>query len=233
MILIQQIIMESFTFTPETKEREDFETIKRESINFLFSFEKPEFYIDKGGVGTVYDIGNRFCIKILDERHTSPNRHLFDLGNTPDVEAAFQEKMSHAVYEGNTRSPKMFGTISSQIEGERNALIMERLDAVNMQHIINETVPIPEGFDLDTYFEDLEKYLQNMHERYQIAHNDLYARNIMIDQETATARMIDFGRSVDLTKLSSDSEKQKFIDFDWQNLEDAYLQLETALQKSE
>ncbi len=222
--------MESFSFTPETQKREDFEIIRQKSLDFLFSFEKPEFYMDKGGVGTVYEIGNNFCIKILDERHTSPNRHLFNLGNTPNDEAYFQDRMSHIPFEGKTSSPKLFGTVSSQVEGEKNALIMEKLNAVNLQHIVNESSLAPESFNLDDFFDDLEKYVQNMHKDHSITHNDLFARNIMVDINTGEPRMIDFGRSVNLSKITSKEERHRLTEFDWKNLEDAYEEVSTALQ---
>lgn len=214
-------------FKPLTNEEKesDFEKIKKDAINFLFSFQTPEFYIDKGGVGTVYDLNNGYCIKILDERHTSPNREMFDLGNHPEIEAYIQNKVANTGYIGTTRVPKLFGTIGSEIEGERNALIMERLNAVNLQHVISNSAILPKEFNLNNFFDDLEKFIKHMHETEGIIHNDLFARNVMIDNETGSPRVIDFGRSIDITKSKSSEQNKHKIELDWKNLDDIYNEL--------
>ena len=207
----------------------DFEKIKMDALQTLYSYEQERFYIDKGGVGTVYELPAGFCLKVLEDRHTSPNKHLFDLGNTPYVEARIQEQMSHTNYTGKTRVPRMFGVITSTSDERKSAIIMERLQAVNLQHIINGTTQLPEGFSIDDYFSDLEKFVQHMHEVEQIAHNDLFARNIMVDNMNSEPRVIDFGRSINLANTDSKLEKQRLMDFDYKNLDDVFTDLD-ALQ---
>lgn len=214
----------------ERRSEEEAERIKRETIEFLYSFEEERYFIDKGGAGMVYKIPSGYCIKIIEDRSKSKNRNMFDLGNPPLVEARFQERMSQTTFSGKTRVPKYMGTIESEVDHLHSAIIMERLNATNLQHIINGAAPLPENFSIHDFFEDLERFVQHMHEVEEIAHCDLYARNIMIDNETSDPRLIDFGRAVNLRKIESPAKRKELIDQDFLRLDEAYIALD-ALQK--
>ena len=96
---------------------------------------------------------------------------MFDLGNTPEVEAIIQEQMANTDFDGPVRVPHMLAVISGSFEGDRSALIMERLNATNLRHAINGTRPFPEGFDLDDFMEKLEAFINHMHNVEMIAHH--------------------------------------------------------------
>ena len=205
-------------------------------IKQILTYEQEQYFIDKGGVGAVYQLPGGFCIKILDSRHNSPNSHLFDLGNKPEVESVFQDRMSKTSYNGKTRAPYVFWTFTPDNGEGKNAIIMEELKAVNLQRALNGDVDLPENFSLDGFFDDLEEYIDHMHEVEQIVHTDLYARNIMIDKETGEPRLIDFGRAKDLNKITDEETRKKLIQEDWDLFDETYkktAQMINSLQKNQ
>lgn len=74
-------------------------------------------------------------------------------------------------------------------------LTMETLDAVNVKDIINGREKLPENFDLEKSFIDLENYLKTLNEDRRIYHNDIFDRNLMIDRKKGNFYVIDFGKS--------------------------------------
>lgn len=212
--------------TPKTETAHDFEKIQEEAIEILAQFEKDEFFIDEGGAGKVYELRGGICMKVLLERHEMPNSELYDLGNTVEEETKLQQQMARTKYEGSTRVPGTIAYLSGVYPGERSAILMERLNAVNLQHVINGTAQLPENFDINGFFESLEDFVAHMHDVEHIAHMDLYARNIMVDNETGTPYIIDFGRSIRLKDPENDGQK---TEDDWDRLEEVYEEL-IALQ---
>lgn len=210
----------------------DFEAIKREALEKLFSFETQEFFIDKGGVGKVYQLPGGFCLKVMEARHRSPNRDLLDLGNTPFQEAMLQERMANTAYDGPTRVPRMLGVIQPERMDIDGAIIMERLNAVNLQHVIKGEAELPEGFDLEGFFDELERFTLHMHDNEGIIHNDLFARNVMVDVSGAP-RMIDFGRSRYADRISDARERERLMNLDLDRLDQSYEELKKALQERE
>lgn len=221
---------EMLTGTESSPERQlNFEAIKQEALAKLFEFESEEYFIDKGGVGKVYDLPGGFCLKVMEARHRSPNRDKFDLGNTPFQEAMIQERMSRTAYNGATRVPRMMGVIQPERADIDGAIIMERLDAVNLNHVILGDAEVPEGFDIEQFFDDLEAFTLHMHDVEGIVHDDLFARNVMISSE-GKPYMIDFGRSRQLEKISDIQERERLMNRDLDRLFEAYQQLKNALQ---
>jgi thiamine kinase-like enzyme len=135
-------------------------------------------FIDKGGAGRVYEFGPKsICIKLMEERHHSQQSEMFQLGNSVASEAWFLDRLSDFCVEG-VRTP----VFVEYFEGARKTgIAMEKLDAVNLQHVINGSEPLPENFDMDDFFDRLEAYIYEMHDRMMICHGDLEPRNIMID----------------------------------------------------
>jgi len=201
-------------------EKETAEAVK-EGIKRILSYEQERFYMDEGGVGTLYHLPGGLCIKILDERHNHPQKHLFDLGNEPKIESDFQNKMSRTEYKGLTRTPYVFSVFVAESPEEKNAIIMERLNALNMQHVINGKESLPDNFSPDSFFSDLADFLDHMHNIDQIAHTDLYARNIMIDKDTGEPRVIDFGRAKNLS-IQDEEKIKNLIEEDWKLYDKTY-----------
>jgi tRNA A-37 threonylcarbamoyl transferase component Bud32 len=152
-----------------------------------------ENFFDKGGAGRLYEFGPQgVCIKMMKERHHSTQSEMFRLGNSVSSEAWFLDRVSYFDIEG-VRSP----VFVEYFDGQENVgIVMEKLDAVNVQHILNGTALVPDGFSLDDFFDRLEVYIAELHDQKHICHGDLEARNIMIDRKTGMPRVIDFGRSV-------------------------------------
>jgi predicted Ser/Thr protein kinase len=179
-------------FSPEVAQK------MRESIQS--TIDDPEKYIDKGGAGTVYKLSaadeGRVCIKILERRESAP-----DPGHTADIEARFLRIMSNVEVAG-VRAPRCFGYWVSEDADWLPGIVMEQLDAVNLQHILNGKEDFPDSFDAEEFFDALEEYIDFMHSRVGILHDDMAPRNVMVDRATGKPRVIDFGRSRFLHRLS-------------------------------
>jgi serine/threonine protein kinase len=180
----------------------------------------PENYIDEGGAGKVYALGEgKVCIKLMPERNpedmvdAAGQLMHYDLGNSVRTEAWFLEELSGFRVEG-VRSPSLV----EYLEGpEYAAIVMEQLDAINLQHVLNRTEEFPETFDLEDFFDRLESYIYELHDSRQMLHGDLEPRNVMIDRKTGEPRIIDFGRAKYLPALPEEQrstaeqkERKKF-----------------------
>lgn len=197
------------------------ESIAQRTLSELLNIKSdPACYIDEGGAATVHHISDSICMKILHDRHTSAYSGLFKLGNSIDQEAYFLETLSDFGV-GNTRSPRYVGRIESRTPGEPNILLMEKLDAVNFQHVMNGTAILPKVFSAKKFFDELDRYIVALHTIHKIVHLDLEARNVMIDRETGMPRVIDFGRSRSISSLSKVS-KEHCMNKDMDAVEEMY-----------
>jgi serine/threonine protein kinase len=176
----------------------------------------PSRFMDKGGAGSVFNVNDSICIKMIEDRQELEERrareegrepfHL-DLGNRPHVEARIHEHMNNLVIE-DVRSPQLL----QYIQGETwHGLIMERLNAVNLQYVLNGKAPLPERFNKDKFLQSLGDYLEEVHDQKKTYHGDLFPRNVMIHNETGDARVIDWGRAGQLKNGAHDS----FAEKDW------------------
>jgi len=205
------------------------EMIQETAIAKLLEFEQEEFFIDKGGAAKVYELPAGYCLKIIKDLNKKEDQKMFLSGNTPHQEAMIQQQMNQTRFSGATRAPAMFGVLNTEESGGTNAIIMERLNAINLQHVINGTAEIPDGFEIHPFFEDLEAYVKHMHKHEKIVHMDLYARNIMIDNETAMPRVIDFGNAIRTTDATPQVQVETNEDRDWETLDKAFNKLDKIL----
>lgn len=182
----------------------------------LRKFEIPEHYIDEGGAGKVYSWKeDGICMKVLEPRHNSTHAHLMNLGNTVDEEARIQGLMSGFQAKGKTRTPSYIAHMTSNRPDKSSIIVMEYLPAVNLQHILNKKEKLPDNFDVEKFFDDLESFIIDMHDKKNIAHGDLEPRNVMVDIETGTPYLIDFGRSIDTSKVTPEiRERLEMADLD-------------------
>lgn len=74
-------------------------------------------------------------------------------------------------------------------------LVMETLDAVNLEDILSGKEKMPENFNQEKALNDLEEYFKILNEKYRIVHNDVYARNLMVDRKSGQFYVIDFGKA--------------------------------------
>jgi tRNA A-37 threonylcarbamoyl transferase component Bud32 len=215
---------------PEETDFSEFDKNTQDLIKSVVS--NPDKYIGHGGAAMVFGLEepllriNGLCIKLTKNRHTQSVRS-FNLGNSIKEEFNIQYLLKDLNIDG-VRCPKVIAYLESQ---NHAAIIMERLEAVNMQLVINGKEDLPANFDLEIFFGLLEEYIHEMHE-LGISHNDLEMRNVMIDKTTGKPRIIDFGRSVILAKVDKiKTEKLKTGDFD--NIYSGYQKTMTFLTKKE
>ena len=189
----------------------------------------PENYMDKGGAGSVYTLGEDagVCVKIIKNRHGRASSEQYDLGNSIRDEAMFLRKLSDFSVKG-VRSPEY---ISALTGGQYGALIMEKLDAINLQHIINGEAEPPAGFNPVAFFDDVDTYITALHDEKGVCHMDLEPRNLMVDRSTGKPYIIDFGRSVSTQGLSP-QERRKREDDDLDKLMAGEKALLEVLDKS-
>lgn len=213
--------MERAPHTPSLENTEQSPTVL-EGLRELLSYEQEQFFMDRGGVGEVYSLPQGFCIKIMDPRHNSKHKHLFNLGNSALQEYHFQEIMSRTNSKGTTRTPRVFGVLSGVFQNDKSALVMERLLAVNLEHALLRRQRLPEHFEIDSFFDSLETYIQHAHEEEEILHGDLFARNVMVDSASGQPRVIDWGRAQHLNFIKDERKKQKLISDEWDNINMMY-----------
>jgi tRNA A-37 threonylcarbamoyl transferase component Bud32 len=197
----------------------DHENLERYFDYLQRNISDPSRFMEKGGSGSVFNVNDSICIKMIEDRQMLEERrareeerepfHL-DLGNRPFVEAHIQEHMGGLVV-GGVRSPQLV----QYIRGETwHGILMERLNAVNLQWVLNGKAPLPETFEKNKFLQSLGDYLDATHKEKKIYHGDLFPRNVMIHNETGDARVIDWGRAGQLKDTHDPSTEKDWIKYD-------------------
>lgn len=184
-----------------------------------------ENYLGEGGVGTVFRLGSDsgICIKLIANRHENANAGIMNLGNDVDQEVKFLLDLEGLKVNG-VSSTRYFAYFRGK---DYNAIVMEELEAVNLQDVLRGLVDVPANFNLDKSFADLESYIDEMQMKKGIVHNDLEARNLMIDK-SGCFKVIDYGRAF----YERDPSKiEKSGNVDWNNLDKIYEKLHALLDK--
>lgn len=170
--------------------------------------DDPESYLDHGGAAIVFRINETICIKMIINRHDANNASMFNLGNTAEVEMHLQLRMSKITV-GGVRCPVPI----LYLHGKKyHGIIMEKVNAVNLQKCLNKEQEFPASFDAQEFCFDLEEYVYEMNDVHDLAHGDLYPRNVMIDEITGKPIVIDFGRSKLKNELLKRDDKLKLND---------------------
>ncbi len=168
---------------------------------------KRESLLGEGGIAKVFDLGNGYCLKLMPNRENSPQRDLYKLGNTTQQEAKFLRELNDFEYQG-VRTPK----VTAYYVGRKGtAIIMETMDATNLQQALNGKEKFPENFNYEDFYGRLSEYVDQLHTKKGIAHGDLFARNVMIDRQTGRPVVIDFGRArhIDPKNVDRDPSAQE------------------------
>jgi len=203
---------------------ESFDFIKNKSLRDEIEryVTNPDNLLGKGGAAMVFSLEGQ-CIKLMKNRHNSDLVDMYNLGNTVENEFKIQGMLDQFEVDG-VYSPMSGICFVGQ---ENAAIVMEELHAVNLQMVLLGREELPNTFNKEDFCAKLESYIYEMHD-LGIAHGDLFARNIMIDNETGLPRVIDFGRSMH----SEDQNNPKFIKLkkdDLENLDKISLAIEQKL----
>lgn len=112
--------------------------------------------------------------------------------NTLSQEASYMDDIYDLEVEG-VRSPLPYAIIN---DPGLQIIIMECLPAVSVGDLVKgiASLPRPEEFDVEKFASGVARYFKKMHER-DLIHFDPHEGNVMIDFDTHTARVIDFGKT--------------------------------------
>ncbi len=182
-------------------ESDHFEKIlERHPHLFLQTMEKligkTEEMLGKGTTAEVHFLGHnpRVCIKIMTPETIKPGVLFF---NNAQIEGKFTKKAKEASKIVNV--PKVFLSIEadrvSKDSGEKepvSILMMETINAVSIDDVLQGRAPLPENFNIDTFFAKIMDFLEEIHDQ-DLYHRDLHEGNIMIDRVTGEPWVIDFG----------------------------------------
>ncbi len=171
------------------------------------TISNPDAFLGNGSVAEVYILptkGSRLCIKwIKDYQRYAEGVHI-------EKELSFLDELRDLEVDG-VRAPMPFFSFSTiRMKG----IVMEHLNAVNFRRVIEGQTTegiqdvLPSGFDINKFFSSLENYVRKMHQM-GIYHGDLHLRNMMIDRETSTPYIIDFGKGAFERELDKSSKYQK------------------------
>jgi serine/threonine protein kinase len=162
-----------------------------------------ESFLGDGKTSSVHTLkgNNRLCMKVIDEQ-----RMLEYYGYEKPVFNDINEESRLANLAGSigkdlVRIPTPYiAWRLSDTEGNRDdVLIMEALNAVTLKSIHAGEASMPEGFDIDTFFDNLKKYLEMIHSQLGIYHRDIAEGNILVSKDTGGPCLIDFGDSIKVT----------------------------------
>lgn len=163
------------------------------------------------------------CYKIIN------NIDHYRKGNDVKQESEFLDRLAD-LEDTNTRVPRPY-CYEKQKEG--HLYVMEKLNAFTLEEIKLGKVDIPESFDLNSFFNDLKKFIKKMHEQ-GIYHRDLAnAENIMVDKNEGNPYIIDFGLATESHMDSEDPyQNRKYYD-DIKSVEEHHRQLQQVFKKQQ
>lgn len=197
------------------------------------SLQNEENFLGKGGKARVYSFespdgeSKRICIKIM--KHTKSVYHIASRGNDPLEEFRIQSKLASLNTDELTKFPRPLQLL--ECKNDFYALVMEELPASNLQNVLLGIDTLPESFDVEKCMHVLYKYVDEMHEN-GITHNDLEARNVMLDKQTGDPYIIDFGRSARVEYDEQSQQAESLRDSDYNNLERIERELKELIEKS-
>jgi tRNA A-37 threonylcarbamoyl transferase component Bud32 len=203
----------------------EYEIEQEQAINFVrnvrMAKSNPDNFLGNGAVADVCSLGkinngaNPICAKFI------INNDRYGEGNDIRKETFFNDLLRDLEIAG-VRAPKPLYIISTH---DLKFLVMEEFVATNFKRILEKQTTkgikdeLPENFNLDEFFSNLKKYLEEIH-KMGIYHGDIALRNIMVDRETSRPRLIDFGKA----KLEAELDKTNVNQADWARLDLAALE---------
>ena len=187
----------------------------RETVENIRRSMRPDNFLGNGASAEVYTIDMKHIEDFAEEGENSTiqcckiivNNDRYQEGNSVFREKDFLETLQTFEVNG-VRTPQVYRFFSG---GDFVAILMEKLEAVDLQRVIEGHDQMPETFQFEDFFQRLENYMAELHKK-SIFHNDLYLRNIMVDKATGYPRVIDFGKSI-YHPFSNDTEKSEKADW--------------------
>lgn len=172
---------------------------------------RKEGFLGQGGAGSVFSINEDICFKHMKNRLNDDNF------NDYDYEALSAKNINGLITE-NVKTPYFFAYYRTE---SSRKILMERIHGVDLQYVLNGNSKLPKPFidryikdgmfEKDEFHDDLWEFIESMHER-GVVHNDLAARNIMID-EMGKIVVIDTGRSKIFNESNEDKIKLEDKDY--------------------
>lgn len=185
----------------QSYERGDGKIDIKEHAKYIEEFTKEifkkEFRIDYGRSADVFmDEYNECCYKVITRYQNEYKNILLK----PEEEASFLEELQE-IRNGIQVPKPIFSIEASLIDSEKKIIknkgiiSMEKINGVSIKDIISGKNDLPESFNIDTFFQELENFISKMNNEKNIYHRDIHEGNIMIDYKTGKPWVIDFGRS--------------------------------------
>ncbi len=106
-------------------------------------------------------------------------------------------------------SNKFFNQKTKKIE-KKEGLVMEQIYGYTLKEILENPKLLPKTYDHNKFFSDLKIFIEKMNS-FGIYHRDLHSGNIMIEEETGSPVVIDFGRSTCNYSGNDDPYKQEYF----------------------
>ncbi len=181
---------------PSLEELNNFKKLEEQFFRENFKIGKGEhsFVYEDDLTNTCYKVGTKKSVRNIHE------------------EAEFYNSLSRK--SEKVIIPEPYFSFSSSIENvgrvatDRRILAMEKINGANFQEILENTKELPDNFDYESFFKDLEDFFNFMHNEAGIFHCDFAPRNLMIDYKTGRPVVIDFGNSVYRSWFTTDEIKE-------------------------
>lgn len=154
--------------------------------------EQDGFEKGRGRTGKVLTLkeDSSICLKVITNKS--------EMLNTIQGEMGFLDELSRKGYP----VPMPICAIESS---ENDYLSMETIQGFSLEDLMEKNLfnQLPDSFDIDKFFDSLEKVVDRMHKEEGIYHRDLHPGNIMIN-EKGNPIIIDFGNAAKIHLLSQD-----------------------------
>lgn len=169
------------------------EEILRVQESIKKTFGDHNFFLGNGATAEVYllPIAPSLCVKYISEQEAyNDNNHI-------RKEYQFLEEL-HDTEVAGVRTPHPYFVRIHPSEGHSYG--MERIDGENLSRILEDPevnvdlIKLLKEKDRKQVELSLLEYIESIHTRFKITHNDLFKRNIMVDR-AGNFYIIDFGKA--------------------------------------
>ncbi len=151
--------------------------------------ERKETKLGEGNTANVHYLGSnrKICLKVYKNPQEIPTSIFYnDLKKEMDFLVKLQD------INDPIRVPKPYSTL--EYKGTK-CLVMEALDAYSLRDVMDGKADLPDDFNIDNFFDNLNTFVYKMHEE-GIHHGDLLDGNVMYNPVTKKIYVIDFGQSI-------------------------------------